>query len=137
LEIGISRNCFSIEKPVDQVHESVDRAGPVHRGLVTIAALGSSPELGLRPLRCPRAPSKGRGGEGRVGEFNIGVVVDREVVEGRLTDGGASSRKGGSEGMLRAKRRSVRGVGVFTEGGVAFYRAEERWGRPGAFNGQR
>jgi hypothetical protein len=38
---------------------------------------------------------------------------------------------------LRAKRRSVGGVGVFTEGGAAFYRAEVRRGRPGAFNGCR
>jgi hypothetical protein len=41
-------------------------------------------------------------------------------VEGRLTDGGASARKGGDEGTLRAKRRSVGGVGVFTEGGRPF-----------------
>jgi hypothetical protein len=27
-------------------------------------------------------------------------------------------------------------VGVFTEGGAAFYRAEERRGRPGAFSGR-
>jgi hypothetical protein len=51
---------FSKEKPVDQVHESVYRAGPVHRGPAGIPVLGSSPELGLRPLQCPRAPTKGR-----------------------------------------------------------------------------
>jgi hypothetical protein len=33
---------------------------PVHRGLAVIAMRGSSPELILRPLRCPRAPAKGR-----------------------------------------------------------------------------
>jgi hypothetical protein len=65
-EIGISRNCFSKEKPVDQVHESVDCAGPVHRGPAAIAMLGSSLELGLRPLRCQRAPTKGRG-RGKMG----------------------------------------------------------------------
>jgi hypothetical protein len=37
---------------------------------------------------------------------------------------------------LRAKRRSVGGVGVFTEGEAAFYRVVARRGRPGAFNGQ-
>jgi hypothetical protein len=134
-EIGISRNCFSKEKPVDQVHESVDRAGPVHHGPAAIAALGSSPELGLWLLWCPRAPTEGRGR--RAGEFNDGVAAAREAVEWCLTGGRASARKGGGEGTLRAKRRSVGGVGVFTEGGVAFYRAEARRGRPGAFNGRR
>jgi hypothetical protein len=58
-------------------------------------------------------------------------------VEGRLTGGGASALKGDGGATLRAKRRSVGGVGVFTEGGAAFYRAEARRGRPGAFNGRR
>jgi hypothetical protein len=34
---------------------------PVHRGPAAIAAHGSSSELGLRSLRCLRAPAKGRG----------------------------------------------------------------------------
>jgi hypothetical protein len=63
--------------------------------------------------------------------------VVREAVEGCLTGSGASAQKGGGGGTLRAKRRSVGGVGVFTEGGAAFYRAEARRGRPGAFNGRR
>jgi hypothetical protein len=46
-KMGFSRNYFVKEKPVDQVHESVDRAGPVHHGSATIATRGSSPELGL------------------------------------------------------------------------------------------
>jgi hypothetical protein len=87
---------------------------------------------GARELR-----RRGGGGERRAGEFNDEVVTAREVVERRLTDGGASARKGDGEGALRAKRRSVGGVGVFTEGGVAFYRAEARRGRPSAFNGRR
>jgi hypothetical protein len=49
-------------------------------------------------------------------------------VEGRLNGSGASARKGGGEGTLRAKRSSVGGVGVFTEGSAAFYRAEARQG---------
>jgi hypothetical protein len=61
-EMRFSRNYFVEEKPVDQVHGSVDRAGPVHHGPAAIAACGSSPELGLRPLRCLRDPTKGRGG---------------------------------------------------------------------------
>jgi hypothetical protein len=65
-EIGISRNCFSKGKPVDQVRESMDRAGQVHHGPATIAMLGSSTELGLRPLWCLRAPTEGRG-RGRAG----------------------------------------------------------------------
>jgi hypothetical protein len=40
-------------------------------------------------------------------------------------------------GAVRAKRRSVGGVGVFTEGGVAFYAAEVTRGRSGAFNVRR
>jgi hypothetical protein len=123
-EIGISRNCFPNGKHVDKVHESVDRAGPVHHGPAAIAALGSSSELGLRPLRCPRAPTEGRG-RGRAGRrAQCGVAAAREAVEGCLTGSGASAQKGDDEGTLRAKRRSVGGVGVFTEGGAAFYRAE-------------
>jgi hypothetical protein len=85
---------------------------------------------GARELR-PR----GGGGERWAGEFNDGVTAFLEGVEGRLTSGGASAQKGSGGGTLRAKRRSVGGVGVFTEGGVAFYRAVARRGRPGAFNG--
>jgi hypothetical protein len=92
------------------------------------SASGGSGARELRP--------RGRGGEGRAGEFNDGVAAVREAVEGRLTDEGASAQKGGGEGTLRAKRRSVGGVAVFTEGGAAFYRAEARQGRPGAFNGR-
>jgi hypothetical protein len=77
-----------------------------------------------------------RGGEGerQAGEFNDRAAMAREVVERRLTGGGASVRKGDGEGTLRAKRRSVGGVGVFTDGRAAFYSAEARRGRPGTFN---
>jgi hypothetical protein len=80
---------------------------------------------------------KGGGEEGRAGELNGGVAAAREAVEERLTGGGASARKGDGEGVLRAKRGSVGGVGVFTEGRAGFYRAEARQGRPSAFNGRR
>jgi hypothetical protein len=132
-----SRNYFVEEKPVDQVHGSVNHADLVHHGPTAIAARGSSPELSLRPLRCPIAPTKGRGREGWAGEFNDGVAVGREAVEGRLIGGGASTWKGGGEGTVGAKRRSTGGVAVFTEGRAAFYRVEARRGRPGAFNGWR
>jgi hypothetical protein len=92
----------------------------------------ASGRSGARELR-PR----GRGGERRAGEFNDGVAAAREAVERRLTGDGASAQKGDDEGALRAKRRSIGGVEVFTEGGVAFYRAEARWGRLSAFNGIR
>jgi hypothetical protein len=85
----------------------------------------------------PELRPRGGGGEGRAGEFNNGVAAGQEVVEGCLTGGGALARKGSGEGAVRAKRRISGGVGVFTEGGAAFYRAKARWGRPGAFNGQR
>jgi hypothetical protein len=79
---------------------------------------------------------RGGGGERWAGEVNGGVAAAREVGR-RLTGGRASARKGDGEGALRAKRRSVGGVGVFTEGGAAFYWAEVRRGRPSAFNGRR
>jgi hypothetical protein len=91
----------------------------------------ASSRSGVRELR-PR----GGGGQRRAGEFNDRVVAVREAVEGCLTGGGASAQKGGGGGTLRAKRRRVPCVGVFTEGRVGFYRAEVRRGRPGAFNGR-
>jgi hypothetical protein len=74
---------------MDRVHESVDCVGPVRRGPVAIAALGSSLELGLRPLRCPRAPTEGGREEGRTGKLNGGVAAAQEAVEGCLTSGRA------------------------------------------------
>jgi hypothetical protein len=135
LEMGFSRNYFVKEKPVDQVHGSVDRASPVHHGPAAIAARGSSPKHGLRPLRCLRAPTKGRGSTGR--------RAQRWGHRGSGGGGGASHRwrslglEGSVKGMVRAKRRSVGGVGVFTEGVATFYRAETRRGRSGGFNGRR
>jgi hypothetical protein len=48
--MGFSRNYFVEEKPVDEVHGSVDRVGPFHHGPAAIAMHASSLELGLRPL---------------------------------------------------------------------------------------
>jgi hypothetical protein len=89
------------------------------RPLPRSGAHQSSPSdrSGARELRL-----RGGGGERRAGEFNDGIATAQEAVERRLTGGGASAQKGDSEGTLRAKRKSVGGVGVFTEGGAAFYR---------------
>jgi hypothetical protein len=131
-EIGISRNCFPKGKPIDRAHEFVDCAGPVtvdrwplpRSGAHRSSASGRS---GARELR-PRS-----GGLKRwAGEFNDGVAAAREAVERRLTGGRDSAQKSDGEGTLRAKRRSVGGVGVFTKGGV-----KARRGRPSTFNGWR
>jgi hypothetical protein len=82
--------------------------------------------IGARPptTPVPESSDQGAGGEeGRAGELNGGVAAAREAVEGRLTGGGASAQKGDGEGTWRAKRGSIGGVGIFTEGGAGFYRA--------------
>jgi hypothetical protein len=108
---------------------TMDRRPLLRTGANRSSASGRSDARELRP--------KGGGGEGRVGELNDGVTASREVVEGHLTGARALARMGGGQGTARAKRWSAGGVGVFTEGGAAFYRAEARRGRPGAFNGRR
>jgi hypothetical protein len=89
----------------------------------------ASGRSGARELR----PRGGRE-EGWAGELNGGVAAAREAVEGRLTGGGTSAQKGDGEGMVRAKREGVGGVGGFTGGRVGFYRAEARLS---VFNGRR
>jgi hypothetical protein len=75
------------------------------------------------------------GKEGRCHEeYNLANTEAWKAARGRLTSGGVLARKGGSKGVVRAKRRSAGGLGVFTDGGAAFYRVEARRGRPGAFN---
>jgi hypothetical protein len=108
---------------------TVDRLPFPRSGAHRSSATSRSNARELRP--------RGRGGERRAGKFNDGVAAAREAVERRLTSGGASAGKGDGEGALRAKRRSVGGVGVFTDDGAAFNRAEVRRGRPSAFNGRR
>jgi hypothetical protein len=103
-ENGISRNYSAKEKPVDQVHESVDHAGLVHLGPAAMAGLGSSSELILRPLRGSRPPGKGR---------RMGVGVG-EPVKG-LNGGRVAARWPGDEG--KRGRQSVLGeVGVADSG---------------------
>jgi hypothetical protein len=76
----------------------------------------------------------GKGGRHR--ESNLANIEARKAVRRWRTGGGTSAQKGNGVGVVRAKRRNVGGVGVFTKGGVAFYRADARRGRPGAFNGR-
>jgi hypothetical protein len=79
-----------------------------------------------------------RGKEGRHhGESNLANTEAWKAARGQLTGGGVSARKGGGEGRVRSNRRSVVGVGVFTEGVAAIYRVEVRRGRSSAFNGRR
>jgi hypothetical protein len=98
---------------MDRVHESVDCAGPVHRGPAAIAA-----------------------GERKGGPANSMVGLPRlwRRWKGVSPAVELRSQEDDDKGTLRAKRGSVGGAGGFTEGGVGFYRVEAR---PSAFNGRR
>jgi hypothetical protein len=140
LEYSIS-NYFLIGNGMDSVHgswTSAQVAGPwFHRGLHSGRRQGltrARPSGRSGPWRL----AVRRGKEGRChGESNLANTEAWKAARGRLTSGGVSAQKGGGEGTVRAKRKSVGGVGVFTEGEAAIYRAEARRGRPVAFNGRR
>jgi hypothetical protein len=124
---------------VDSVHGSWTSAEVLgswfHHGLHSGRWQGLA---GARPSgrSGPRRLAVRRGKEGwRHGESNLANTEAWKAARGLLTGGRVSARKGSSECMVRAKRKSAGGVGVFTEGGAAFYRAEARRGRSGAFNG--
>jgi hypothetical protein len=89
-EMGFSRNYFVEEKAMDQVHGSMDRANPVHHGSAAIAVCGSSPELGLRPLQCSRAPTKGQGRKREARGPDSGLTGARKAAERRHDDGGGA-----------------------------------------------
>jgi hypothetical protein len=74
-----------------------------------------------------------RGKEGRCQrESNLANTEAWKAARGQLTVGGVSAWKGGGEGTVTAKTRSAGGVGVFTEGGAAFYRVKvERFAQTG------
>jgi hypothetical protein len=74
---------------------------------------------------------------GRHGYSTLPSTEAWKAARRRCTSGGTLARKGDGVGTVGTKRRRGLGVGIFTEGGAAFYRAKARWGRPGAFNGQR
>jgi hypothetical protein len=73
-----------MEKSVDSVHEAVDRAGPVHHGLVAIAASGAHRSLAsASPVA--RVAEQGAGeAKGR-----MGVSVSSSLGLGRQWSGGA------------------------------------------------
>jgi hypothetical protein len=73
-KIEISRNYFPKGKPVDQVHEFMDRAGLVHRGPAAIATLGSWQARSMVGL-----PRLGRrwGGVSPAAELRLGRAMVR------------------------------------------------------------
>jgi hypothetical protein len=73
---------------------------------------------------------------GHHGKSNLANTEAWKAARRWRTGGGTSAQKGDGVGAMRTKRRSVGRVGVFTEGGATFYRAEARRGRSGAFNGR-
>jgi hypothetical protein len=90
-----------------------------------MAMAGSSPELLL-------SIDSGHGGPTRDGEKEEGVMGVRFCLLPRLgrwhTGGGVSAQNGDGAGAEEDGRRRVGGVGSFTWGRVAFYRAEVRRG---------
>jgi hypothetical protein len=91
---------------------------------------------GARPSGCSGHHCLSRGGEIKEGATGILFCLVSRLGRWR-TGSGTMTRKGDSVGTVGTKRWRVGGVGTFTGGGAAFYRAEARWGRPGAFNGRR
>jgi hypothetical protein len=69
------------------------------------------------------------------GESILASIEAWKVARRRRTGGGTSAQKGDGVGTVGTKRRRVGGVGIVTGGGAAFYRAEARQGRLGAFIG--
>jgi hypothetical protein len=134
-------NYFLIGNGMDSVHGSWTSAGVA--GPRFHCGLHSGQQQGLAGARPsgrsgPRRLAVRRGKEGRRhGKSNLANIEAWKAARGWLTGGGVSAQKGSGEGTVRAKRRSAGGVGVFTEGGAAFYRAKVMWGRPCAFNGRR
>jgi hypothetical protein len=104
-EIQISWNYFAKEKPMD-------RAGPVHHGLVAMADLGSSPELGLRPLRGSRSPGKGR----RTGNPLRASSEDGRWRGGQATEGNGGGGRCSVRWGLRTRERAKKGGGECGDG---------------------
>jgi hypothetical protein len=108
---------------MERVHESVDCAGPIHRGPVAIAApVPESSDRGAGKRK--GGPANSMAGLPRLGRRYKGVSPVAEL----------QSREDDGEGVVRARREGVGGVGGFTKGGVGFYRVEAR---PSVFNGRR
>jgi hypothetical protein len=79
-----------------------------------------------------------RGGKegGHQGESNLANTEAWKATRRQCIGSRTLAQKGGIQGVMRAKRRSVGGVGVFTEGRAAINKAEVRRGRSGSFNGR-
>jgi hypothetical protein len=94
---------------------------------------GRSWELtGAQPPAAPVPESSDRGAGEREGGPANSMAGSPQL--GRRWKGGSpaaetSALKDDGEGMVRARRGGVGGVGGFTVGGVGFYRAEARQGR--------
>jgi hypothetical protein len=87
---------------------------------------------GARPSAAPVLESSDRGaGERKGGPANSMAGLPRLGRRGKSVSPATDTlaRKDDGEGVMRAKRGGVGGVGGFTEGGVGFYRAEVRRGR--------
>jgi hypothetical protein len=93
---------------------------------------------GAQPSGCsgPQRLAVRWGKGGHQGESNLANTEAWKAARRRRTGSKTLARKGGIEGIVRAKRRSVGGVGVFTEGRAAINKAEVRRGRSGSFNGR-
>jgi hypothetical protein len=99
------------KKPVDQFHESVDHAGPVHHGPAAMAGLGSLLELGLRPLRAQGHRGRGGGVRGKHGGPDSGLTGAQKAVEQRRNGGESGGREALGADSLRAGREGKEGWG--------------------------
>jgi hypothetical protein len=125
-EIGISRNCFAKENPVDHVHESVDHAGVAgprfHRGLHGGRRHGLA---GARPSgRCGprRLVARVATGRARCGMTRGPLTRARTMVRRWRTGSGASATSGHGVSMIEEGRRRGEGVRCSTGVWVPFYR---------------
>jgi hypothetical protein len=108
--------------------------GVVHGGHQTEAAVVAhrAPATGRYGPRwlITRWGKRRRARRGSIPTFTGACTMARRWHDG----GGASAWDGNDVGAMRTKRRRVRGVGISIRGRAAFYRAEARRGRLGAFN---
>jgi hypothetical protein len=135
-EIGIFRNCFAKEKPVDQVHKSVDRtgvAGPrFHRGHHSGRRQGltrARPSGRSRPRRLAARVPMGRVRHGVTGGPLTGA---RTTVSKWRTGGGASAPSGHGAGTIEEGRRQGEGVRCSTGVWEPFYRVGSQAGAGGS-----
>jgi hypothetical protein len=96
-EIGFSGIIFGWKHPWTRSTGLWTAGRVVHRGPAAIATRGSSPELGLRSLRCLRAPTKGQG-RGRKGWRAPVVSGSATVVEIRSGENERGRTSGRCEG---------------------------------------